>query len=928
MKRIDVLRVVGLGFLFAGGVALATPPAIAQTNVSGTAAEAAKKKAAEEAAKKKAAEEAAKKAAASPVYTFAPTPSGTVEVFKNGQRIATGTPAFAATNYGYNPAPSVPPVVKATPVVPISPPAKTRPVVTPQKAQVATPAPQPQQQPPTNDAARKAAEEAAKKKAAEDAAKKTAEEAAKKAQQAIVPSAQDLALQLNAAMAKSGIAPESRLGFAPSASAPGTVDVFKNGQVVGKVSAQDVTKFGNGPVKVVSSLVAGNAAAAAPATPAPKIIQPIPPATVAKTPVTVPVAPPSAMVQPGLPAPTRQVTLPNGAVVTINDKGDIVAGDPTKGDPARAAASGLQAPVQIPTPPKPTVFEATPLTVVGKPPVTVTSTSTPSTIQSTPPAAQTPGATPSLTKQVTLPNGAVVTINDKGDIVAGDPTKGNPAVAAASGLQTPVTTPTPPKPTVFEATPLAAVGKPPVTTPSTQAPSTVQPAPKASPTPTAAPSPTRQMTLPNGAIVTVNDKGDIVAGDPTKGNPTVAASSGLQVPVRPTVSTAPATLATPESAGTIPVKSAMTTVPPTTSTRQTPPATQPPPDQIRKQIDTSRAEETAKQNSNQNPSGKIAVVTSSTTTGSAAATSTTSTSMSGALTNKAAPGGTQPPGLTPVTGTAGTTPMTPSQRVNEQGQIRPEDAAARSQEEASLGKAGANNNAASTLQVVSSTNGSWTTRRPEYAQGADLRNQEGWNSAWGYDEKRPAGERFVPNVRTPFAPIDTMTVVINGVEKKVSAYANVDANGNKVDGPFQCTALVSQYLSALGFDKAPKTMPNGRDVAATLGTGPNKEFFEFSNLAPPKAGSIVSMEAGVGGKPDGVGHVAIVKAVEQKGDVVIATVIEQNIGSNGQFAVNRTIEFKQGSDGVWSAKHQIVQGGHSYEVRNWATPIKLPSAGG
>lgn len=67
--------------------------------------------------------------------------------------------------------------------------------------------------------------------------------------------------------------------------------------------------------------------------------------------------------------------------------------------------------------------------------------------------------------------------------------------------------------------------------PPPQALGKVSPPPEAKVTPPSAS--TRQVTLPNGATVTINDKGDIVAGDPTRGNPAVAAASGLKVPIKP-----------------------------------------------------------------------------------------------------------------------------------------------------------------------------------------------------------------------------------------------------------------------------------------------------------------------------------------------------------------------------------------------------------
>lgn len=62
-------------------------------------------------------------ATAAPTYTFAPTPSGTIEVFQNGQRIGTGTAQYAA-QYGYRgtgsalPANPAPALTSGTPTTP------------------------------------------------------------------------------------------------------------------------------------------------------------------------------------------------------------------------------------------------------------------------------------------------------------------------------------------------------------------------------------------------------------------------------------------------------------------------------------------------------------------------------------------------------------------------------------------------------------------------------------------------------------------------------------------------------------------------------------------------------------------------------------------------------------------------------------------
>jgi hypothetical protein len=199
---------------------------------------------------------------------------------------------------------------------------------------------------------------------------------------------------------------------------------------------------------------------------------------------------------------------------------------------------------------------------------------------------------------------------------------------------------------------------------------------------------------------------------------------------------------------------------------------------------------------------------------------------------------------------------------------------------------------------------------------------------WGYDDSRPPGNRLSQNAVSHFKPIDSMTLTIGNESRELRAFANVDKYGNyDKEGDFQCTALISQYLSLLGFTKAPTALPNGKDVVARLVEGANKEFFSpIDATRPPQVGSIISMEAGVSGIADQIGHVAIVKGVSVAGENRISVnLIEQNIPGTNQFSVNRAIEFSKGSDGRWSAVHSIAKNSpHSYSVLNWTTPTKLP----
>jgi hypothetical protein len=201
---------------------------------------------------------------------------------------------------------------------------------------------------------------------------------------------------------------------------------------------------------------------------------------------------------------------------------------------------------------------------------------------------------------------------------------------------------------------------------------------------------------------------------------------------------------------------------------------------------------------------------------------------------------------------------------------------------------------------------------------------------WGYDETLPAGSRLTQNSVSHFKPFDSMALRVGNESKKLHSFANLNENGTyDVEGDFQCTALISQYLSLLGFKKAPTALPNGRDVVTRLAEGANKEFFSpIDATQPPRVGSIISMEAGASGIADQIGHVAIVKGVTVVNENrIFVNLIEQNIKNPGtnQFSVNRTIEFLKGSDGTWSAKHSLTKDSpYSYSVLNWTTPTKLP----
>lgn len=225
------------------------------------------------------------------------------------------------------------------------------------------------------------------------------------------------------------------------------------------------------------------------------------------------------------------------------------------------------------------------------------------------------------------------------------------------------------------------------------------------------------------------------------------------------------------------------------------------------------------------------------------------------------------------------------------------------------------------LGVVANHTGQWRYVTPKRVNPPIL-------GLWGYDKTKPEGNRLIQYAVSYFEPIDSITLIIRGEARELPAFPNVTEHGDPdKNGNFQCTALISQYLSLLGFRKAPATLPNGRDVVKHLTESANKEFFSpIDPKDPPQVGSIVSMEAGTGGVPDGIGHVAIVKAISAvEENKIVATLIEQNIQNGKGFSADRTIEFFRGANKKWGAEHAILKGStFHYPVINWTTPVLLP----
>jgi hypothetical protein len=227
------------------------------------------------------------------------------------------------------------------------------------------------------------------------------------------------------------------------------------------------------------------------------------------------------------------------------------------------------------------------------------------------------------------------------------------------------------------------------------------------------------------------------------------------------------------------------------------------------------------------------------------------------------------------------------------------------------------------LSNTPSQTGAWTYVAP-------IKSDPPIENLWGYDSSKPIGSRLSLGSTSYYKPIDSMLLAIGTRQAKLHAFPNVNRNGDYDNGGhFQCTALVSSYLSLLGFLKAPSSIANGKDVVKKLVEGPNREFFSpIDALTPPRVGSIISMNAGTGGVADSIGHVAIAKGVTViDKNRVIVSLIEQNIRNPGtnESSVHRGIEFNRGSDGIWHASHSLSKDSYfKYSVLNWTTPIALP----
>jgi surface antigen len=189
-----------------------------------------------------------------------------------------------------------------------------------------------------------------------------------------------------------------------------------------------------------------------------------------------------------------------------------------------------------------------------------------------------------------------------------------------------------------------------------------------------------------------------------------------------------------------------------------------------------------------------------------------------------------------------------------------------------------------------------------------------------------------------------MTIVVGGVTKYLSAYANIDPSGTKYpngyvsgdpsssfsySGPFQCTALVAQYLSLLGASSAINDISNGGNVAANLSSKDPSQFASSNGGAlAPQIGSIISFADVVAGVTEPVtaaypGHVAIVKGItySDDGKTIVVTLIEDNltIKSQSTFAVDQTVTLVD-VNGLWVPSSRALTSDFSLAVTGWATP--------
>ncbi len=198
--------------------------------------------------------------------------------------------------------------------------------------------------------------------------------------------------------------------------------------------------------------------------------------------------------------------------------------------------------------------------------------------------------------------------------------------------------------------------------------------------------------------------------------------------------------------------------------------------------------------------------------------------------------------------------------------------------------------------------------------------------------------------------INTMDLTIAAKAVRLVAYTNLDSKGRKdgEDGPFQCTALIAQYLQQLGFPiPNPKIVgfayPNGGYVAGNLGQENSyyRKYFSYSGggLAwkeVPMVGSIISF-FGYSGKDssslqDQFGHVAIVKSEREipspsPRQTIEVDLIEDNFSkanaSDDEYAVNRIITFTRADAN--SSWHEVLDKNNDlgYRVYDWVTPTSV-----
>ncbi|WP_082911042.1 filamentous hemagglutinin N-terminal domain-containing protein [Magnetospirillum moscoviense] len=177
--------------------------------------------------------------------------------------------------------------------------------------------------------------------------------------------------------------------------------------------------------------------------------------------------------------------------------------------------------------------------------------------------------------------------------------------------------------------------------------------------------------------------------------------------------------------------------------------------------------------------------------------------------------------------------------------------------------------------------------------------------------------------------VDTVSFKIGNSTIALSSKSNGGYLASSIGSSdaYQCTDIVRDYMNALGMDKPDITGNGNRSASVVASKGPvylngQKIHFEYNSLSsdiPPKVGAVLSQ--GNGNNP----HVSIVKSVEPLADGSLKiTLIENNVGTDGNEIANRELTFNKGDNGEWVVSRSWGNSS-AFNVIGWSNPVAARS---